>query len=94
MNNTTFFKPNTYLFKFFNEKKIKTDSFTFNDSEGTFNYMPLSVVLEAISLSTSAERKSIEDMLRRIDFVNGDVADFLLHLAKGLREQQLKSFDR
>jgi hypothetical protein len=42
------------------------------------------VVIDAIMTTSVEEQKAIGDVLRRIDFVNGDVCDYLRHLAKAL----------
>jgi hypothetical protein len=42
------------------------------------------VVVEHIAQSRGSEAHKIEAVLRRIDFVNGNVNDFLKHLAGAL----------
>jgi len=44
-------------------------------------------VVERIAGTRGLERRRIEDTLRRIDVANGDINDFLRHLAEGLARQ-------
>lgn len=85
-----FFRPGTWFNRFFTEKNLNEDkAFTFTDSTGTFNFMPASCVIEAISNASRREKAAIKDTLIRIDIANGDVMHFLEHLAKGMRENQI-----
>lgn len=81
------FPRNSYLNKFFAEKRIPSKVFDITDSHGVVHSIPNDVVVEAIAQTGTSERKKIEDTIRKIDFANGDVNHFLAHLAKALAEQ-------
>jgi len=51
---------------------------------GTYNFMMLDVVVEALKNTSPAEQAAVKNMLVKIDFVNGDVVDYLRHLAGAL----------
>jgi hypothetical protein len=48
------------------------------------NIMPLEVVLDAMKATTPSEQAAIKTMIVRIDFANGDVVDYLKHLAQAI----------
>jgi hypothetical protein len=76
--------PTEFLRAFFAEKDIPETTFEVEGPEWGTNYIPNTVVVEHMTLIGADEAKGIENVLRRIDFVNGDVNDFLGHLAKAL----------
>ena len=78
------FPEGSYLAMFFAEKEIPSRLFEIEDSEGTLHMIPNECVIEVIAQVGKDEREQIEGVLRRIDFANGDVNHFLLHLAKAL----------
>jgi len=45
------------------------------------NYIPMTVVVEAIGATSTQEQQAIKAALIRIDFTNGDVMAFFDHLA-------------
>lgn len=83
-------ESHTYLKRYFAETdKVDPEAtFTFNDSNGTWNSMPYGVVIEAIMGAGAAEQKAIADMIRRIDMADGNVKHYLHHLGKGLAEMR------
>ena len=48
------------------------------------NIMPLEVVLDAMKATTPGKQAAIKTMIVRIDFANGDVVDYLKHLAQAI----------
>jgi hypothetical protein len=75
----------TYLRRFFEEKDIdREERFTVEGPEWGENSIPYGCVIEAIMQAPAAEQEQIANMLRRIDFKNGDVRDYLRHLGKAL----------
>jgi hypothetical protein len=72
--------PTKYLRDFFAEKDIPEKNFTVQGPSGE-NHIPNTVVVEHISQCSAAEATQIGNVLRRIDFANGDVNHFLEHLA-------------
>jgi hypothetical protein len=74
-----------YLQDFFAEKEIDRDAtFEIEGLDGRTHGFEYGVVIDAIMTTSVEEQKAIGDVLRRIDFVNGDVCDYLCHLAKAL----------
>jgi len=74
-----------YLETFFEEKNLPYVEWEIVGADGTPHFIDSDVVKEAILFSTSPEeRRKIADIIRKIDFQNGDVNHFLHHLAKGL----------
>ena len=73
-----------YLEIFFHEKQLPLVSWDLEDNAGNTHYIDSEVVLEHIEISPVAEQEAIADVIRKIDFHNGDVNDFLKHLAGAL----------
>ena len=67
---------------FFSEKDLTDEVYTVTSENGTPNIIPSSVVIEAVKRTRGEEAKKIETILRKIDFLNGNVHHFLQHLAK------------
>lgn len=70
-----------YLETFFKEKKLPHVSWELVDDAGVTHFIDSDVVLEHIEKTSDREQNGIADVIRRIDFKNGDVNDFLKHLA-------------
>ena len=81
------FKPGTFFHTFFSEKDIPHKVFKVKDSMGVEHMIPNEVVIEHIAQTRGGEARQIEQVLRKIDFANGDVNHFLAHLAKAIAEQ-------
>ena len=73
-----------YLNRFFTEKEIRFEMFEIKDKSGTLNFIDTDVVIETIKNCCEEEQKKIANVLRQIDFRNGDVNHFLKYLAVGL----------
>ena len=69
---------------FFSEKDLTDEVYTVTSENGTPNIIPSSVVIEAVKRTRGEEAKKIETILRKIDFVNGNVHHFLHHLAQAM----------
>ena len=69
---------------FFSEKDLTDEVYTVTSENGTPNIIPSSVVIEAVKRTRGEEAKKIETILRKIDFLNGDVHHFLRHLAQAM----------
>ena len=80
-----------YITTFFAEKDLIEETYEVeskNDSIfGTTHLIPTSAVIERIETTKGEERKAIENILRQIDFKNGDVHHFLRHLAQAMADQ-------
>jgi len=73
--------PSKYLQDFFAEKDIPEKTFEVEGKEWGMNFIPNTVVVEHIAQCNGPELEQIEDVLRKIDFANGDVNHFFNHLA-------------
>lgn len=74
-------KNQKYLRMFFEEKDLPEKEFEVKAPNGTINYIPNSVVIEHIMIAPEHEKEQIANIIRKIDFMNGDVNHFLNHLA-------------
>ena len=71
-----------YIYTLLDEKKIDLeDTLEFKNEKG-LNIMSYGVITEYISQTGKENIKKIKNVLRKIDFVNGDIKDFLLHIAR------------
>ena len=78
-------KTDIYLERFFAEKEIGSKILEVEGENG-MNFMPVEVVIERIMAAPDNEKEKIADKLRRIDFHDGNVMDFLEHLAKAIAQ--------
>jgi hypothetical protein len=67
---------------FFKEKQLAEQVYEINH-EDTTHFIESGFVIDLIKKSHKDEQKSIEMILRKIDFANGNVHHFLQHLATG-----------
>ena len=79
-----------YIDTFFKEKNVPYASWTITDKNGEANFIDNETVIAFIKKTRGTERTKISNMLRRIDFANGNVNHFLRHLAEGLVNQRAK----
>ncbi len=70
-----------YLKTFFDEKKLPYASWELKDNDGDTHFIDSDVVIEHIGHAPVHEQQAIGDVIRKIDFINGDVNDYLKHLA-------------
>ena len=71
-----------WLDKFLDEKELDLDvMFEVEGPEWGLNIIPAAVVVEHMRIAPAREQAKIKDMIVRIDFQNGDVMDYLRHLA-------------
>lgn len=73
-----------WLETFFEEKNLPEVTFEVKGPLGTDNMIPNTVVIDYMLAAPESERKQIVKVLRKIDFANGDVNDFLKHCAGAL----------
>ena len=76
--------PTKYLRNFFAEKDLPTVTWELTDNDGTLHIISNAVVVEHMVTCPVSEAKDLANVLRRIDFANGDVDHFLKHLAGAL----------
>ena len=75
---------NNFFTTFFNEKNLDFQYYTVNSPNGTPNIIPSTVVIDAIKNTKGEEAAKIKDMLIKIDFFNGNIHNYLQHLAQAL----------
>lgn len=73
-----------YLKTFFKEKDLPLENWELLDNDGTPHFISNEVVIEAIGNAPAEEQRQIADVIRQIDFKNGNVNDYLKHLAGAL----------
>jgi hypothetical protein len=76
--------PTPYLRAFFAEKEIPEVNWTLTADDGTEHQISNLVVVEHIACVSKGEADQIANVLRKIDFANGDVNHFFKHLAGAL----------
>lgn len=76
-----------WLTTFLEEKGIELDEYLDTYRGEMHRAMPVGFVTEHIKVATPREREAIKTMLVKIDFVNGDVRDYLAHLGAALWEK-------
>ena len=75
---------NNFFTTFFNEKNLDFQYYTVNSLNGTPNIIPSTVVIDAIKNTQGEEAAKIKDMLIKIDLFNGNIHNYLQHLAQAL----------
>ena len=76
--------PTKYLRDFFAEKDLPEVEWELTDQEGNTHFISNAVVVEHMINVSDKEAEGLADMLRRLDFHNADVNDYLKHLAGAL----------
>jgi hypothetical protein len=76
--------PTKYLRNFFAEKDIAEVQWSLTAKDGTAHFIGNVVVVEHIAQCSTDEATKIGDVLRKIDFANGNVNHFFQHLAGAL----------
>jgi len=78
-------KTQRYLRTFFDEKQLPMENWEI-ECDGTVHLFDSEVVIEAIMNAPAHEQEQIATVIRKIDFYNGNVIDFLKHLSGALAE--------
>ena len=73
-----------YLKTFFAEKNLPNVTFEVASPNGTRNVMETLMVIDVLMTAPQNEQKAIGDNIRRLDFHNADVLDYIKHLGKAL----------
>ena len=68
---------------FLEEKGIKDLVFEFEDNK-CWNYLPIGVVIQFLSMCDEQTQQQIQTKLVKMDFCNMNVAHFLKYIAKGI----------
>ena len=77
-------KSERYLKTFFEEKNLPHVCWNIEAPNGVMHSIDNEVVIEHISTCNNREMTDIADVIRKIDFANGDVNHFLKHLAHAI----------
>ena len=75
---------NNFFTTFFKEKNLDFQYYTVNSPNGTPNLIPSTVVIDAIKNTKGQEAANIKNTLIKIDFINGNIHNYLQHLAQAL----------
>ena len=75
---------NTFFNRFFDEKNLENRIYEVAAPQGTMNFIETDMVIAKIKTTQGEEAQKIETVLRKIDFVNGNVHHFLNHLAQAM----------
>jgi len=71
-----------YIKNFFEEKEIPYKEWEI-EHNGNIHLINNETIIDIIKNVSTKEQNGISDVLRKIDFHNGDVNHFLKHLAEG-----------
>ena len=80
-------KTQKYLKAFFEEKEITFEQWEIYHND-QLHLIDTDVVIEAIHNAPTSEQDQVANVLRKIDFVNGNVNHFLKHLAEAFIKTQ------
>lgn len=75
---------NKWLDTFIAEKGIDGDHMIEADGASGANYIPVSILVDAIKSAGESEKAAIKNTIVKIDFHNGNVMHFFSHLAKAI----------
>jgi hypothetical protein len=73
-----------YLKTFFEEKNLPEVEWELKDRSGQTHWISNEVVIEHILIAPEHEKKGLADMIRKLDFKNANINDYLKHLAGAL----------
>lgn len=73
-----------YLDTFFEEKDLPERDYIVMSKNRTENIIPSTAVIDAIKKTKGQEALQIANIIRQIDFANGNIHHFLEHLAQSL----------
>lgn len=74
----------TYLSNFFEEKQIEYSVFEITDSNGLVHFIDSDYVIHLIFVAPVTEQRVICQTLRKLDFYNKPIIDYLKYLAEVL----------
>jgi hypothetical protein len=77
---------NTWITTFLAEKCIDLETTVEAVGASGTNWIPIGCLVDLMKLAPKHEQARIKDMLVRIDFRNGNVLDYLKHLAKAVAQ--------
>ena len=74
----------TYLKRFFAEKALEQRVYEVQAKGGTTNLLMTSDVIYALLNASDTTQAKAAEIIRTIDFANGDIHHFLQHCAEGM----------
>jgi hypothetical protein len=75
---------NDWLDTFLDEKDIDLEQTVEAEGPSGLNIIPLENLVEAFKQASGEEKKDLKSMFIKIDYRNGNVIDFMAHLAKAV----------
>ena len=79
-------KTERYLRTFFKEKELPSVNWEIEAPDGMLHHISNDVVIEHIWTCNDQEMTEVANVIRKIDFANGNVNHFLKHLAHAIVE--------
>lgn len=81
-----------YLNTYFREADVPFVIFDVYDTDDQLHIIDNEVVLTHVASAPKSEKDQIADVIRRIDYMNGDVNHFLNHLAGAIAEKYREQY--
>lgn len=81
-----------YLTTFFQEKQLDDQLYSVPGRNGIEHLITTEVIVELILSTKGTEREKIANIIRHIDFANGNHHHFFQHLARGYVETHCYNF--
>lgn len=75
---------NKWIDTFLSEKGVDSEERFEVEGKSGLNSIPVGSIVSLMKQTSKREQHGIKSMLVKIDFVNGDVRDYLKHLAKAV----------
>ena len=75
---------NKWLDTFIAEKGIDGEHILEAEGASGVNYIPVSILVDAIKATGESEKAAIKHTIVKIDFLNGNVVHYFAHLAKAI----------
>jgi hypothetical protein len=77
-------KFKNWIETFVSEKNIDIETIIEADGDSGVNFIPVGVLLDAMSKANPDHQKQMKQTLVMIDFNNGDIMHYFKHLAKAI----------
>jgi len=77
-------KFNKWIDRFLEEKNIDRYELFTIEKNGNKHIFEIGHIVDSIKVTSSEEQEEIKKSLIKIDFVNGDIRDYIKHLANAL----------
>lgn len=80
----------SFFYTMLDEKGLLDEVLTVKH-DGLLHNIEMAILIEVMEKATSKEQKDIEMIMRKIDFLNGDMMHFMNHLAEAYVSQNYKT---